>query len=45
MRHLADHRAASPVLPPFGVWLRGVVEFLALARSRWSRRMRQQPRA
>lgn len=38
MRPFVHHRPAPATLPPLGVWLRGVIEWLALARARWSRR-------
>ncbi|MEP7099784.1 MAG: hypothetical protein ABI781_04710 [Burkholderiales bacterium] len=40
MHPLAQDRHGRPLLPLFGAWLRGAIELLALARSRWSLRSR-----
>ena len=45
MRHLVQTRAGHHFLPPFSALLWGAVEFLALARSRWSLRARRSRRA
>ena len=38
MRPLAQDRHDRALLPLLGAWLRGAIELLALARSRWSLR-------
>ena len=45
MRHLVRTYAGRHFLPPFSALLWGAVEFLALARSRWSLRARRSPQA
>jgi hypothetical protein len=38
MRHLTPPQSNPTPLPPLGAWLRGAIELIALARSRWARR-------